>query len=134
VTESLTKEERIQLSTCWPPYTKLYLKLLRVHDEMVAAADTAAGDWRELVAERDLAMNDIARLLNERNEAIENLKVCQDTAADTWGVLVEFERERANVFEATVKNVRSWVNDPGLTPVEKCTAVLYALGYRPGEE
>jgi hypothetical protein len=33
--ESLTKEERIQLSTRWPPDTKLYLKLLRVHDEMV---------------------------------------------------------------------------------------------------
>jgi hypothetical protein len=33
VTESLTKEERIQLSTRWPPDTKLYLKLLRVHDE-----------------------------------------------------------------------------------------------------
>jgi hypothetical protein len=32
VTESLTKEERIQLSTRWPPDTKLYLKLLRVHD------------------------------------------------------------------------------------------------------
>jgi hypothetical protein len=30
--ESLTKEERICLSTQWPPDTKLFLKLLRVHD------------------------------------------------------------------------------------------------------
>jgi hypothetical protein len=36
MTESLTKEERICLSTQWPPDTKTYLKLLRVHDELVA--------------------------------------------------------------------------------------------------
>jgi hypothetical protein len=35
MTESLTKEERICLSTQWPPDTKTYLKLLRVHDELV---------------------------------------------------------------------------------------------------
>jgi hypothetical protein len=40
VTESLTKEERIQLSTRWPPDTKLYLKLLRVHDEQVEMIDS----------------------------------------------------------------------------------------------
>jgi transcriptional regulator with AAA-type ATPase domain len=41
MTESLTKEERIQLSTRWPPDTKLYLKLLRVHDENVGELKAA---------------------------------------------------------------------------------------------
>jgi hypothetical protein len=44
MTESLTKEERIQLSTRWPPDTKLFLKLLRVHDansESVALLQSA---------------------------------------------------------------------------------------------
>jgi hypothetical protein len=41
MTESLTKEERIQLSTRWPPDTKLFLKLLRVHDELVDELDKA---------------------------------------------------------------------------------------------
>lgn len=39
MTESLTKEERIQLSTQWPPDTKLFLKLLRVHDELNSGYD-----------------------------------------------------------------------------------------------
>jgi hypothetical protein len=94
VTESLTKEERIQLSANWPPNTRLFLKLLRVHDELVV-----------------------------------NLKACQDTSADTWGVLVKFERDRADEHFSQTSMARGAIirhDEDRLTAVE-CVEVIRSI-------
>lgn len=74
MTESLTKEERIQLSTRWPPDTKLYLKLLRVHDEMVADLDMTERSYSEYSVKAETRIEQLETRDRERDDFVSFLQ------------------------------------------------------------